>query len=96
VGLPPAPVGRCDHPPRGGYRDSESQASIGSWFGQFKKRLAWRSQWESLDQARREVTGYVDAYHHRHHSGLAYLTQAEVATTWRPDPTSYKPQRPDP
>ena len=29
---------------RGGYRDPESQAFIESWFGQFKKRLAWRSQ----------------------------------------------------
>jgi putative transposase len=37
---------------RGGYRDPESQAFIESWFGQFKKRLAWRSEWESLDQAR--------------------------------------------
>ena len=28
---------------RGGYRDPESQAFIESWFGQFKKRCAWRS-----------------------------------------------------
>ena len=34
---------------RGGYRDPESQAFIESWFGQFKKRCAWRSQWESID-----------------------------------------------
>jgi putative transposase len=81
---------------RGGYRDPESQAFIESWFGQFKKRLAWRSQWESLDQARREVTGYVDTYHHRPHSGLAYRTPAEVAATGGPTPTSYKPKRPDP
>ncbi len=29
---------------RGGYRDPESQAFIESWFGQFKKRCAWRSR----------------------------------------------------
>jgi putative transposase len=71
---------------RGGYRDPESQAFIESWFGQFKKRLAWRSEWESLDQARKEIASYIDGYHRRPHSGLAYRTPAEVATTWRPDP----------
>jgi putative transposase len=71
---------------RGGYRDPESQAFIESWFGQFKKRLAWRSEWESLDQARKEISDYIDAYHQRPHSGLAYRTPAEVAATWRPDP----------
>jgi putative transposase len=71
---------------RGGYRDPESQAFIESWFGQFKKRLAWRSEWESLDQARKEITAYIDGYHRRPHSRLAYRTPAEVATTWRPDP----------
>jgi putative transposase len=40
---------------RGGYRDPESQAFIESWFGQFKKRCAWRAQWESIEQARREI-----------------------------------------
>ncbi len=38
---------------RGGYLDPESQAFIESWFGQFKKRLAWRSEWESLEHARK-------------------------------------------
>ena len=71
---------------RGGYRDPESQAFIESWFGQFKKRLAWRSEWESLDQARKEISGYVDGYQQRPHSPLAYRTPAEVAATWRPDP----------
>lgn len=68
---------------RGGYRDPESQAFIESWFGQFKKRVAWRAEWESLDQARREIASYIDTYHHRPHSGLGYRTPAEVATTWR-------------
>ena len=71
---------------RGGYRDPESQAFIESWFGQFKKRLAWRSQWESLDQARKQITAYIETYQHRPHSRLAYLTPAEVAATWRCDP----------
>ncbi|MBS1838894.1 MAG: DDE-type integrase/transposase/recombinase [Actinobacteria bacterium] len=30
---------------RGGYSDPESQAFIESWFGQFKKRCAWRAEW---------------------------------------------------
>jgi putative transposase len=71
---------------RGGYRDPESQAFIESWFGQFKKRLAWRSEWESLDQARKEISDYIDGYQQRPHSRLAYRTPAEVAATWRPDP----------
>jgi putative transposase len=72
--------------PRGGYRDPESQAFIESWFGQFKKCLAWRSEWESLDQARKEIDNHIEAYHRRPHSGLAYRTPVEVATTWRRDP----------
>ena len=38
---------------RGGYRDPESQAFIESWFGQFKKRCAWRAEWETIEHARR-------------------------------------------
>jgi len=68
---------------RGGYRDPESQAFIESWFGQFKKRCAWRAEWETLDQARTEIAAYVDEYHHRPHSGLGYRTPLEVAATWR-------------
>ncbi len=67
---------------RGGYRDPESQAFIESWFGQFKKRCAWRAEWESIDHARREITTYIDTYHHRPHSGLDYATPTEVAATW--------------
>ena len=68
---------------RGGYRDPESQAFIESWFGQFNKRVAWRAEWETIDQARRDITEYIDTYHHRPHSGLRYRTPAEVAQTWR-------------
>jgi len=68
---------------RGGYRDPESQAFIESWFGQFKKRCAWRAEWETIDQARREITTYIDTYHHRPHSGVGYRTPTEVAETWR-------------
>lgn len=68
---------------RGGYRDPESQAFIESWFGQFKKRCAWRAEWETIDAARTEITHYIDHYHHRPHSGLGYRTPTEVATTWR-------------
>jgi putative transposase len=68
---------------RGGYRDPESQAFIESWFGQFKKRCAWRSEWETIEHARSDIATYIDTYHHRPHSGLAYRTPAEVAETWR-------------
>ena len=68
---------------RGGYRDPESQAFIESWFGQFKKRCAWRAEWETIDHARREITTYIDTYQHRPHSGIGYRTPAEVAQTWR-------------
>jgi len=68
---------------RGGYRDPESQAFIESWFGQFKKRVAWRSEWETIDHARTEIADYVERYHHRPHSRLGYRTPDEVAATWR-------------
>ena len=68
---------------RGGYRDPESQAFIESWFGQFKKRCAWRAEWETLDQARTEIAAYIDSYHHRPHSGLGYRTPRQDAATWR-------------
>jgi putative transposase len=67
---------------RGGYRDPESQAFIESWFGKLKERLVWRSEFETLDQARKEIANYVDSYHHRPHSGLRYRTPAEVRRTW--------------
>jgi putative transposase len=71
---------------RGGYRDPESQAFIESWFGQFKKRCAWRAEWETIDQARKEIADYIHTYHRRPHSGIGYRTPHEVAATWRQDP----------
>ncbi len=37
----------------GWIRDPESQAFIESWFGQFKKRCAWRAEWESSSRPAR-------------------------------------------
>ena len=71
---------------RGGYRDPESQAFIESWFGQFKKRCAWRAEWETIEHARNEIADYIEHYHQRPHSGIGYRTPTEVAGTWRPDP----------
>jgi putative transposase len=68
---------------RGGYRDPESQAFIESWFGKLKERLIWRTEFETLDQARGDIATYVDSYHHRPHSGLDYRTPTEVAQTWK-------------
>ena len=67
---------------RGGYRDPESQAFIESWFSKLKERLIWRTEFETLDQAREEIQGYLDRYHRRPHSGLGYRTPLEVRETW--------------
>ena len=67
---------------RGGYRDPESQAFIESWFGKLKEREVWLNEYETLDQARAGIGGYVDRYHHRPHSGLDYQTPLEVRQTW--------------
>lgn len=67
---------------RGGYRDPESQAFIESWFGKLKERLVWRTEFETMEQAREEVMTYIDSYHERPHSGLNYRTPNEVRDTW--------------
>jgi putative transposase len=67
---------------RGGYRDPESQAFIESWFGKLKEREVWLNEYETLDEARRGIGGYVDRYHRRPHSGLNYRTPTEVHQTW--------------
>ena len=68
---------------RGGYRDPESQAFIESWFSKLKQRCIWREEFETLDEAREKIGRYVDRYHHRPHSRLAYRTPREVAATWK-------------
>jgi putative transposase len=68
---------------RGGYRDPESQAFIESWFTKLKERCVWREEFETLDHARAVIGAYIDGYHHRPHSGLAYRTPREVAATWK-------------
>jgi putative transposase len=67
---------------RGGYRDPESQAFIESWFGKRKEREVWLNEYETLDDARAGIGGYVDRYHHRPHSSLDSRTPYEVARTW--------------
>jgi putative transposase len=68
---------------RGGYRDPESQAFIESWFSKLKQRCIWREEFETLDDTRHAIGAYVDRYHHRPHSRLAYRTPREVAATWK-------------
>ena len=75
---------------RGGYRDPESQAFIESWFGKLKEREVWLNEYETLDDARRGIGGYVDRYHHRPHSGLDYRTPLEVRQTWEDLPEHQK------
>jgi putative transposase len=67
---------------RGGYRDPESQAFIESWFGKLKEREVWLNEYETLDDARAGIGGYVDRYHDRPHSRLGYKTPHEVKETW--------------
>ena len=68
---------------RGGYRDPESQAFFESWFSKLKLRCIWREEFETLEQARAAIGAYIERYHHRPHSRLAYRTPAEVAQTWK-------------
>ena len=42
----------------------------------------WLNEYETLDDARRGIGGYVDRCHHRPHSGLNYRTPDEVRRTW--------------
>jgi transposase-like protein len=63
---------------RGGYRDPESQAFIESWFGKLKQREVWLNEYETLDDARQGIGGYVDRYHHRPHSSLDITDQSSL------------------
>jgi len=67
---------------RGGYRDAESQAFIESWFGKLKERCVWLHEFETLEEARAAIGGYVERYHARPHSSLDYRTPEEVRRTW--------------
>jgi putative transposase len=68
---------------RGGYRDPESQAFIESWFSTPQRSCVSREEFETLDEAREKIGAYIDHYHHRPHSRLAYRTPREVAATWK-------------
>jgi hypothetical protein len=64
-------------------RRKQSQAFIESWFSKLKQRCVWREEFETLDEARATIGAYVERYHHRPHSRLAYRTPREVAATWQ-------------
>jgi putative transposase len=66
---------------RGGYRDPEGQAFIESWFSKLKEREVWRSEYETLDDARAGIGAYIERYHHRPHQFLGYRTPKEVRQT---------------
>jgi hypothetical protein len=42
----------------------------------------WLNEYETLDEARRGIGGYVDRYHQRPHSRLDYRTPLEERRTW--------------
>ena len=67
----------------GGYRDPESQAFIESCFGKPKQRYVWRKEFQTLHETQAAIGSYLDRYHHRPHSRLAYRTPREVAATWK-------------
>jgi hypothetical protein len=66
----PAPPRRLPRP--------RSQAFSESWFRKLNEREVWLNEYETLDDARRGIGGYVDRYQHRPHSGLNYRTPLEV------------------
>ncbi len=65
-----------------------SQAFIESWLSKLKERCIWREEFETLDDAREQIGSYIDRYHHRPHSRLAYKTPREVAAIWQ-DPDDH-------
>lgn len=67
---------------RGGYRNPESQAFIENWFGELKQREVWLNEYETLDQARARIGGYIDRSHDRPHSGLDYPDADRGPGTW--------------
>jgi hypothetical protein len=68
---------------RGRYRDPESQAFIEPWFGRCKKRSAWRSGWQPIEQARRD-RAVRRRLPHRAVCGPPTLTRVAVAPDRRP------------
>ncbi len=66
--------------------------SSNSWFGQFTKRVAWRREWEAIDQARRDIADDVGVYHHRPHSGIAYRTPAPKSPPPGATSTNQRPE----
>jgi putative transposase len=65
-------------------------AFIESWFGKLKEREVWLNEYETIDDARQGIGGYVARYHHRPHSGLNYRTPDEVRRTWEDLPERRK------
>jgi transposase InsO family protein len=63
-------------------------------FSKLKLRLIWRTEFETLAEARTAIQNYIEHYHHRPHSGLNYKTPAQVAQTWHDhrDPTTPRPR----
>ena len=73
---------------RGGYRDPESQAFIGSWFDKLKRREVWLNDYETLEDARLGIGRYVDRYHDRS-AFVAELPHAERGgRTWEEGQTT--------
>jgi hypothetical protein len=70
IGLKPTPIGV----PR--------SAQVRRPFGKLTERRVWRSEFETLDQASREIAIYIHSYHYRPHSGLRYRKPTEVRQTW--------------
>jgi Integrase core domain len=53
-----------------------------SRFSNLKQRCVSCEEFETLDEARQVIGGYVDRYHHRPHQELAHRTPREVEATW--------------
>ena len=72
-----------DHPPpRRLPRPRVARPSSSPGSGSSRSAWIWRSEYETLDDARAAIAAYVERYHHRPHSGLGYRTPKEVRKTW--------------
>lgn len=64
-------IGARHHPPPRGLPRPRVAAFIESWFSKLKEREVWRPEYETLEQAREAIGGYVERYYHRPHSTSA-------------------------
>jgi len=68
---------------RSSYRDPAARAIVETWVDQLVMRCTYHHHWNELADARRDITAYIEVYHHRPLLDLAYKSPADVAAAWR-------------